>query len=199
VGFLSGKFSQIRKKKAPCQFAKPSFSMIRTLVWRLNSYGKPTSMIQDISIAFLSEKIKELENALFMSESNALISLPTHIVRITEVDGEGNIWFIIPRPTQVIESFSKEMPAKLDFFKKGKNFFLKISGVASIVWSAEEMKGTTLNGQFSGSFEKDNVVAVKVKVESSEYMEKTSKPSLNPLFNVGSQFYNWLLNPLFNA
>ena len=63
-----------------------------------------------------------------MSESNALVSLPTHIVSISEVDEEGNIWFIIPRPTQVVESFSKAMPAKLDFFKKGKEFFLKVSG-----------------------------------------------------------------------
>jgi general stress protein 26 len=156
-------------------------------------------MIQDMSLAFLSEKIKELENALFMSESNALVSLPTHIVHITEVDGEGNIWFIIPRPTQVIESFSKEMPAKLDFFKKGKDFFVKVSGVATIVWSPREMKGTNLTKEFSGSFEKDNVVAVKVKVESSEYVVKTPKPSSNPLMNVGSMVYNWLLNPLFNA
>ena len=156
-------------------------------------------MIQDLPKSFLSEKIKELENALFNSESNALVSLPTHIVRITEVDEEGNIWFIIPRPTQVIESFSKEMSAKLDFFKKGKDFFLKISGVASIVWSAEEMKGINLTKQFSGSLDKENVVAVKVKVESSEYVGKTPKPSSNPILNVGSQVYNWLLNPLFNA
>jgi general stress protein 26 len=156
-------------------------------------------MIQDMSLAFLSEKMMELENALFMSESNALVSLPTHIVRITEVDSEGNIWFIIPKPTQVTESFSKEMPAKLDFFKKGKDFFVKISGVATIVWSAIEMESATLTKQFAGSFEKENMVAVKVKVETSEYVEKTPKPSANPLFYVGSQVYNWLLNPLFNA
>src|SRR5450631_4599722 len=130
-------------------------------------------MIQDMSVTFLSEKIKELENALFMSESNALVNLPTHIVRTTEVDEEGNIWFIIPRPTQVIESFSKEMPAKLDFFKKGKDFFLKISGIASIAWSIDDMKCPKLALQFSGSFEKNNVVAVRVKVENSEYVEKT--------------------------
>ena len=140
----------------------------------------------------------ELENALFMSESNALFSLPTHIVRISEVDEEGNIWFIIPKPTQVIESFSKEMPAKLDFFKKGKEFFLKISGIASIVWSAMEMKEAKLSKQFSDSLKKGDV-AVKVKVELSEYVEKTPKPSSNPILNVGSQVYNWLLNPLFNA
>jgi len=139
-----------------------------------------------------------LENALFMSESNALVSLPTHIVRVTEVDEEGNVWFIIPRPTQVIESFSKEMPAKLDFFKKGKEFFLKISGVASIIWSETEIKEASLSKQFSESLRKGDV-AVKVKVEVSEYVQKTPKPNSNPLLNVGSQVYNWLLNPLFNA
>src|SRR5258705_3667673 len=115
-------------------------------------------MIQDMSISVLREKIKELENALFMSESNALVSLPTHIVRVTEVDEEGNIWFIIPKPTQVVESFSKEMPAKLDFFKKGKEFFVKVSGIASIIWSAEEMKATKLISQYAGSFGKANVL-----------------------------------------
>lgn len=156
------------------------------------------NMIQDMSVSVLREKIQELENALFMSESNALVSLPTHIVRISEVDEEGNIWFIIPKPTQVIESFSKEMPAKLDFFKKGKEFFLKISGVASIVWTAKEMKNANLSNDFSISLENGNV-AVKVKVELSEYIVKAPKPTSNPLFNVGTQVYNWLLNPLFNA
>jgi len=121
-----------------------------------------------MSISVLREKIKELENALFMSESNALVSLPTHIVRVSEVDDEGNIWFIIPKPTQVIESFSKEMPAKLDFFKKGSSFFLKISGVASIVWTAREMTDANLSSELIGSLKKGNV-AVKVKVELSEH------------------------------
>jgi len=157
-------------------------------------------MIQDMSVPFLSSKMMELENALFMSESTTLVSLPTHIVRVTEVDEEGNIWFIIPRPTQVIESFAKEMPARLDFSKKGKDFFVKITGVATIVLSDEEMKSTTIIKQLSGSFKNDKVVAVKVKVEISEYVEKKmTKPASNPLMNVGSQVYNWLLNPLFNA
>ena len=151
-----------------------------------------------MSISVLREKIKELENALFMSESNALVSLPTHIVRVSEVDDEGNIWFIIPKPTQVIESFSKEMPAKLDFFKKGSSFFLKISGVASIVWTAREMTDANLSNELIGSLKNGNV-AVKVKVELSEHIEKAPKQTLNPLLNVGTQVYNWLLNPLFSA
>jgi len=156
-------------------------------------------MRQDLPINFISEKVRELGNALFMSQSNSLVSLPTHIVQITEVDAEGNIWFIIPRPTQVVESFSREMNAKLDFFKKGKEFFVKVSGLATIVWSEKEVACANLKARFPRSFEKDGVVAVTVKIEGSEYAEKTTKPSTNPLLNVGSQVYNWLLNPLFNA
>ena len=155
-------------------------------------------MIQDMSVSVLRGKIQELQNALFISESNALVTLPTHIVRISEVDDEGNIWFIIPKPTQVIESFSKEMPAKLDFFRKGSSFFLKISGVASIISTSKEMKEANLSNEFTGSLKKGNV-AVKVKVELSEYIEKAPKQSSNPLLNVGAHVYNWLLNPLFNA
>ena len=70
---------------------------------QIEIFRQTTNMIQGIPLAFLSEKIKELENALFMSESNALVNLPTHIARITEVDEEGNIWFIIPRPSQIVE------------------------------------------------------------------------------------------------
>ncbi|MDP9042864.1 MAG: hypothetical protein M3N30_12855 [Bacteroidota bacterium] len=155
-------------------------------------------MIQDMSVSVLREKIQELQNALFISESNALVTLPTHIVRISEVDDEGNIWFIIPKPTQVIESFSTEIPAKLDFFRKGSSFFLKISGVASIISTSKEMKEANLSNEFTGSLKKGNV-AVKVKVELTEYIEKAPKQSSNALLNVGAHVYNWLLNPLFNA
>jgi general stress protein 26 len=164
----------------------------------LNYHAKLSNMIQDMSVKFLREKVMELENALFMSESNSLVSLPTHIVRVSEVDEEGNIWFIIPKPTQIVESFSKEMSAKLDFFKKGIEFFLKISGTATIVWSKKEMKEANLSNEFNAFLNKGNV-AVKVKVELSEYIEKTPKTSSNPIKNVGAQVYNWLLNPLFNA
>jgi hypothetical protein len=61
------------------------------------------------------------------------------------------------------------------------------------------MKGTVIINKYAESFKIDKTVAVKVKVEFSEYVEKQAKPSSNPLLNVGSQVYNWLLNPLFNA
>ncbi len=155
-------------------------------------------MIQDLSAKFLGEKINELENALFMSESNGLLTLPTFIIRNSQVDEEGNIWFIIPKPTQIREIFLKAMPAKLDYFRKTSAFYLKISGMASIVFNNEEAEAANLSAAFLNSRTEENVF-VKLTVEITELIKKTSKQTLNPLSNVGSQMYNWLLSPLFNA
>jgi general stress protein 26 len=156
------------------------------------------TMIQDMSIELLSEKMKELENALFVTEANTLLKLPTHIVQIAEVDEEGNAWFIIPKPTQVIESFDTDMPAKLDFFKKGKGFYLKLRGLASIIQSEELMPRTRVFQELSGSFKKGELVAVRLKMQSAEYFENASKVNMNPVWNIGSAVYNWLLEPLFS-
>ncbi len=133
-------------------------------------------MIQDMSVQLLGEKMMELENALFVSDANSLSKLPTHIVQIAEVDAEGNAWFIIPRPTQVIESFDKEMPAKLDFFKKGKGFYLKLRGLASLIYSEDLLPDTRIFRELSESFKKKKLVAVKLKMQSAEYFENTPKP-----------------------
>ena len=155
--------------------------------------------MQDMSVQLLGEKMKELENALFVSDARSLSKLPTHIVQIAEVDEEGNAWFIIPRPTQVIESFDKQMPAKLEFFKKGKGFYLKLRGLASIIHSEDLLPRTKIFQELSESFKKKKLVAVKLKMQSAEYFENAPKTPSNPMVNLGHMMYNWLLNPLFES
>jgi hypothetical protein len=154
-------------------------------------------MIQDMSVQVLGEKMKELENALFVSDAGSLSRLPTHIVQIAEVDAEGNAWFIIPRPTQAIESFDKKMPAKLDFFKKGKGFYLKLRGLASLIHSEDLLPRTQIFQELAESFRKKKLIAVKLKMESAEYFENTPKPGSNPVVNFGNMLVNWLISPLF--
>ncbi len=69
---------------------------------------------------------------------------------ISEVDEEGNIWFIIPRPTQVLNLFLRKCRPNSTSLKKARISFLKISGLASIAWSTDELKCPTLAKQFSG-------------------------------------------------
>lgn len=154
-------------------------------------------MIQDMSVQLLGEKMKELENALFVSETGSLSKLPTHIVQIAEVDEEGNAWFIIPKPTQIIESFDAEMPAKLDFFKKGKGFYLKLRGLATLVHAEAELPQTRIFQELAESFKKKKLVAVKLKMQSAEYFENTPRTVVNPVRNIASMMVNWLINPMF--
>src|SRR5215813_8213506 len=78
----------------------------------------------------LKSKIMELQSALFFTESKSIVKLPTHVISDVELDSEGSIWFVIPKPSMHIEAFDKEIPAKLDFFKKGTEFFVKVRGTA---------------------------------------------------------------------
>src|SRR5258708_33563719 len=82
----------------------------------------------------------ELQSALFFTETASLLKLPTHIVSDVEIDILGRIWFVIPKPVQQIEEFEKEIPAKLDFFKKGKDFFVKVKGKASLITDTAAVK-----------------------------------------------------------
>lgn len=156
-------------------------------------------MVQDMSVQLLGEKMKELENALFVSEAGSSSKLPTHIIKIADVDAEGNVWFIIPRPTQVMESFEQEMPAKLDFFKKGKGFYLKLHGMASLVHAESLLPQTRIFQELSASFKKKKLIAVKLKMQSAEYFENLPRAYGNPFRNLGTAVLNWLANPLFNA
>src|SRR5258708_7088174 len=95
---------------------------------------------KETQAAFIRSKISELRSALFFTESASLLQLPTHVVKDTEMDEQGNIWFAIPKPAQQIEEFEKEIPAKMDFFKKGNALFVKVTGKAHLITDASEIE-----------------------------------------------------------
>ncbi len=155
-------------------------------------------MTTNLPVTFLQEKIRTLQSALFVTESASLIKLPTHVVQVADMDEAGNIWFVIPKPAHLIEAFDPEIPAKLDFFKKGTGFYLKIGGTATLVNDEEEIMATGLFQHLEGQFEKQQVIAVKIKVEAADYFDPSQRPSSNWVLSAGSHIFNWLMNPLYN-
>src|SRR5882762_4160018 len=99
-------------------------------IMKINLYPNTEIMTTELELqtGILKSKIVELQSALFFTESSSLVKLPTHVISETEIDAEGQIWFVIPKPAQHIEAFDKEIPAKLDYFQKGKEFFVKVTG-----------------------------------------------------------------------
>jgi len=140
----------------------------------------------------LKSKITELQSALFFTESNSIVKLPTHVISDVELDSEGQIWFVIPKPAMHIEAYDKEIPAKLDFFKKGKDFFVNVRGVAYLQTDLKEANANaSLSVGMRERMSDENVIAVKVMVLENKLVDNTPKPSQNWLQASRSQLSSW--------
>lgn len=148
-------------------------------------------MLSESHLPFLQEKISELRSALFFSLSNAVLKMPTTIVTALKVDEVGQVWFFVNRPMQNIQEFDREFPARLEFFRKGKNFYLKIAGKACIVNDPEELNGLVNVSEDIKSKAMNQLVLVKVKIQSAEYVENPPAETSGWLHAIRTQFNKW--------
>lgn len=96
-------------------------------------------MHNDKVLHFIAEKIEEINDAIFYCHSNSPLKINNTIIHTFKVDECGNITFFINRPQQLISQFDREFPVGLNYFKKGKNYFLNIFGKARIIHDPEEL------------------------------------------------------------
>jgi hypothetical protein len=154
------------------------------------------TMITDLPIKFLQQKVQELQSALFFPETGSLLKIPTHVVTAAEVDEDGQVWFIIPRPAQHMDEADMTFPAKLDFFRKGKGFFLKVTGKAYIVCEAASVKCRSIPEEIIQRLKSKQAVAIKVIIQSADYFENVARPtSSRNQSSKYQQFFTWLLKP----
>jgi|SRR6185312_11137001 len=145
---------------------------------------------QEQEAIILKSRIRELQSALFFTESKSIVKLPTHVISDVELDSDGQIWFVIPKPAMHIEAYEREIPAKLDFFKKGKDFFVKIRGIAYLQADTAEANAA-LSEEMRRKMNDETVIAVKVKVENTDMVDNSPKPSQNWLQMSRSQLSSW--------
>jgi hypothetical protein len=151
-----------------------------------------TVTAQQEEMNVLKSKITELQTALFYTESVSPIKLPTHVITDVEVDMEGNIWFAVPRPTMHIDAYEKEVLAKLDFFKKGKDFFVKVKGVAVLLTEGATINGfETLSDEMKEKMNDDKSIGIMVKIEDVQFVDNTPKPAQNWLKASRTQLSSW--------
>ncbi|MEO6961357.1 MAG: pyridoxamine 5'-phosphate oxidase family protein [Puia sp.] len=147
-----------------------------------------------LPLSFVEEKVRDLENALFFSTSDAVLKMPTRVVRVLRIDKLGHLWFVVPRPTQFIHAFEKEFPAKMDFFRKGKDYYLKVLGNAFIVSDPEDINWVEeLSDNIKQSARKNELVILKVKITHVDYAEKhRPKTTVKMLMSqVSGLFFQW--------
>src|SRR5438309_1119225 len=99
----------------------------------MNRYG------DESTTKFLQERIEEIGSAIFYNLSDSVLKLPTSVITSLKVDEYGFVWFCVQKPTQKLSEFDQEFPVKLDFYKKGKGYFLQVIGRGFVVTDPEEL------------------------------------------------------------
>lgn len=145
-----------------------------------------------LPLTFVKEKVRDLENALFFSLSDAVLKIPSCVIKVLQTDDLGQLWFVIPKPAQLIHAFDKTFPVKLDFFRKGRDFYLKILGKAFLVNDPEEINSAEcLSENIKQQAQHSETVLIKVQMSHAEYIEKTAAKPSTLLSQVKTKFYNW--------
>jgi hypothetical protein len=168
------------------------FTQTKKLILYPNTKDMTTVTAQETEMIVLKSKITELQTALFYTESLSPVKLPTHVITDVEVDNEGRIWFAVPRPTMHIDAFEKEVLAKLDFFKKGKDFFVKVKGVATLLTDAVTINSyEAVSAGMREKMSDEKSIGIMVKIEDTQFVDNTPKPSQNWLQSSRSHLSSW--------
>jgi hypothetical protein len=148
---------------------------------------------------FITSKITELGTAVFHSHSNSVLNLNPTVIRTLKIDENGNIWFMVNKPAQIVTEFEKQFPVALNYYKKGTSFFVNVFGIARIINDPEELQCATLDNDIEISDEK---LLLSVKITNVNYYEKESyvkkswftkfKKAISELFIPGEEdfYYN---------
>jgi general stress protein 26 len=150
-------------------------------------------MLPQSNLRFLQEKIQDLKNALFISQNNSLLKMATTVVAVTKVDDMGQMWFFLTRPQQALHEFDREFPVRLEFFKKGRQFFLHVSGKAFIVDDPEE-----INHLVDGDIREqagEHLVLIRVKMLKADYFESPNPAAQTRWWReLRNQLHTWMFN-----
>ena len=144
-------------------------------------------------ISFLQDKIQGIGSALFYNMSGGVLKFPTTIVSILNVDELANIWFFTNRPEQHLQEFDKEFLADMQIYRKGKGYYLQITGKAYIINDPEELNSIIGLSDDIKAKAFQEMVLIKFKIGSAKYYSYqprfTYKHNFLGLLN---RFYTWL-------
>lgn len=149
-------------------------------------------------MTFLQQKIQEIGSAIFFNLSDSVLKFPTSIVTTLKVDDFGYVWFYVQKPKQNLREFEKEFPVRLDFYRKGKNCFLQVTGKAWVVTDPEEINTLLVTDEdIAGQVNNEtnnNMVLVKVKMQRAEYHETQSVNRNNWWQSAVNTLFTWFRN-----
>jgi len=136
-------------------------------------------------MTFLKEKINEIKIALFRTEEiNSELKLPNNIITTLKVDDDGTVWFLTATKEyyEIVRLIDKPFFAYLDYYRKGIDCHLRLSGKATIVHDTDEAFGINCGADHTG------IVLVKMKIMQAEFYEKRGLTNLSWSQKIRSAF-----------
>jgi general stress protein 26 len=118
--------------------------------------------------------------------SGGVLKFPTTIVSILTVDELANIWFFTNRPEQQLQQFDRQFPADMQFYRKGKGYYLQITGKAYIINDPEELNSIIGLSDEIKARAFQEMVLIKFKIGSARYY------SYQPRFTYKHNFLGFL-------
>lgn len=122
-------------------------------------------------LQFIAEKIEDTRVAIFYCHSKSILKIQNTVINTYKVDDTGTISFFINRPRQLVSQFEQEFPAGLNYFKKGKGYFLKIEGKARIINDPEELACETYLSPDELNSALTTHILLKVKIQKAEFYD----------------------------
>lgn len=85
---------------------------------------------------------------------------------------------------QQLNEFDKEFRARVDFYKKGRNYYLHVRGKACIVSDPEEINNVHSLSEEIKNLASTSMVLIRMKIgESYYYPAKKQAPKLKPVIS----------------
>lgn len=139
----------------------------------------------------IRNKIAEIGSAIFYNVSQSPKMISTHLISSVSYDEDGRLYFFTPRP-QFLQKEDIRFPAKLDFYKKGNPFFIKINGVAEVLTDIQEINRIHIRSNHT-LHEPAGITPyalVRLDVEKVEYTDHTPK-SKGLIDRLRAVFLSW--------
>jgi general stress protein 26 len=149
-------------------------------------------MISHLQPSVASKKVMELRSALFFNTSTSVLKIQNRVINALYADEIGQVWFCIPPPFTSVHEVDREFSANLDFFKKEKEFYLKITGKTFIVNDPEELNHLSgISPVIKQSIRKGECILLKLQIKDAVYFERQSCQRVNHFEELKNLLHKW--------
>jgi len=123
-----------------------------------------------LNLQTVQEKINELQTALFYDLSNSVLKIPVSVIQVLTLDELGQIWFAMPFQSHYSQDYNRDFLTELHFFRKGKDFYLNITGKAFLVLDPEEVNNLySVPDELKKKVQAKELALLNVKIRTADY------------------------------